>query len=102
MTADRFSNKTPTEVITVGFDFSRLLITGETISTATVTAVVSSGTDSAPENIIDGSESIAGSLVSQMITGGVNGVDYVLSAFVTTSQGNAYQEIGYLHVATKP
>jgi len=82
-----FSPKTPTEQELFGFDFSRLLPSGVTISSAVVTATVIDGTDADPSAMISGSATISGSLVSQLVIGGVAGVTYCLKCAATFSDG---------------
>lgn len=84
------SNFTPkrageTEVFTV--DFSALLATGETITSAAWSISVVSGSDPSAASMIDGSASISGSKVSQLITGGVSDVTYAPICTANTSLG---------------
>lgn len=71
-------------VLPVVFDFTSQLAVAETISSATVTATVYSGTDASPA-ILSGSPSVSGPRVSQTLTGGVVGVTYKLTCAATTS-----------------
>jgi hypothetical protein len=73
------------ETITTTFDFTSRLAASETISTATVTASVYSGTDSSPSSIVSGSATISGQKVTQKITAGTLGVVYKLICTITTS-----------------
>ena len=73
------------ETLNETFDFLSRLAIGETISTATVTASVYSGTDAAPSAIVSGSAAISGSKVTQKITAGTLGVVYKLLCVCTTS-----------------
>lgn len=75
------------ETSLASFDFISQLAAGETLTGAVVTASVFSGVDGTPENIISGAEILEGTIVSQMITGGVAGVVYWLSCSVSTSTG---------------
>lgn len=81
MTAVKYDSETKA----VTFDFTSMLAVGETLTSQAVTAAVFQGEDTAPEDIIDGSASASGAVVSQMITGGVVGVVYVLVCAVETS-----------------
>jgi hypothetical protein len=90
----KYAGETSAEV----FDFASLLAVGETLSTATVTAAVYSGTDASPSGLIFGAATISGSQVRQTLIGGVLGVTYVLTAQVTTSAGQTLQLSGYLAV----
>jgi hypothetical protein len=77
--------KLASETVTETFDFLSRLAVGETLSTATVTASVYSGTDASPSAIVSGSATISGSKVTQKITAGTLGVVYKLMCTVTTS-----------------
>jgi len=70
---------------TYPFDFSSLLGSGESVSSATVVASVYSGTDSSPSSIINGASTIASPIVSQSITGGVLGTIYELKCKAITT-----------------
>lgn len=85
-----FSTKATAEVEYFFWDFSRLLVGGETISTATITVTVVSGSDASPSAIKSGSTTHTNGVVKQLITGGVNGVFYLLSCAVTTSASHTY------------
>ncbi len=80
------------------FDFTSRLAAGETLSTATVTATVYSGTDASPSAVISGSASISGAKVTQKITAGTLGVMYLLSCSVTTSAGQTLLLEGILPI----
>ena len=80
-----FQSKLLTEVVTETFDFTSRLAAAETISTATVTAAVYSGTDASPSSIISGAAAISGQKVTQVITAGTLGVIYLLTCTITTS-----------------
>lgn len=73
------------ETVLETFDFLSQLALGETLSTATVTAAVYSGTDASPSAIVSGSATISGTKVTQLITAGTLGVVYLLTCTVTTS-----------------
>ena len=82
----------------VVFEFLGDLGAGETISTATVTAAVYSGTDASPSSLISGSASISGTQVSQKLTGGTEGVVYKLTCTITTSVSYTRVKTGFLAV----
>lgn len=82
----------------VSFDFLSQLDSGETISGATVTATVFSGTDASPGAIVSGAATVAGTVVSQKIVDGAIGVIYTLSCAVSTSLGASKVIQGYLAV----
>ena len=86
------------ETKTYEFDFAADLATAETISTQNVTATVYSGTDASPSNLLSGSTTASGTVVSQNITGGTVGVIYKLLCNITTSAGQTLERSGYLAV----
>jgi hypothetical protein len=96
--ADSFSYKFTTEVKPLSFDFSQVLASGETLSTASCSALVIDGTDPTPSNLLSGGTSIIGSKVYQQVHNGVAGVTYRLVATVTTSAGNTLVALGDLPV----
>lgn len=79
-------------------DFTGLLSSGETITTATVEASTYSGTDPAPAGLLSGPAAISGTIVSQLLTGGVLGVMYEILFTAITSAGQTLQQVGYLAV----
>lgn len=84
-----FSSKRLTEDLILSVDYSTtgLLADGETIISAVWTNSVRTGTDLAPQNMISGSSAIDGTVVSQMIIGGVLDVWYWPICTATTSLG---------------
>ena len=82
----------------VVFEFVGELLPSETISTQAVTASVYSGTDASPSSLISGAASASGSQVTQLLTGGVEGVVYKLTCTVTTSEGQTLVKTGFLAV----
>lgn len=83
------------------------LATGDTINGATVSAVVFSGTDASPGDLISGvADYSASPVVTQLVDssvatgGGVAGVIYTVIFTVTTSDGNVYSKEGRLAVIT--
>lgn len=95
---EAFSPKATDEVVWLSWDFSRILNTGETISSADVTASVVRGVDASPGDILDGPESIESDKVSQKVTGGIAGVIYNLRCVVTTSNGQTFGLGGRMRV----
>lgn len=81
------TTKDPSETIPITFDFTRLL-GARTISTKTVTASVWRGTDGNPSATISGSASESGGIVTQKVTGGIDGVDYRYRCSATLSDGD--------------
>lgn len=86
------------ETATVRFDFISRLAVGETISTKSVVATVYTGVDATPSAVISGAASSSGTVVSQLVTGGVAGVIYQLVCTITTSAGQTLQLAGLLVV----
>lgn len=91
-----FEPKLATETVLVDFPFT--LPVGVTISSATVAALVYSGTDASPSSLISGSDTTSGSVVSQLITGGTAGNIYQLLCTATCSDSQVLQLAGYLSV----
>lgn len=85
------------ETKTYTFDFTSDLGSA-TISTQSCTAAVFSGTDASPSSILSGSASASGAVVSQKITGGVEGVLYDVTCSITTSDGQTLQKVGLIAV----
>ena len=90
--------KRAAETVNEVFDFTSRLAAGETLSTATVTATVYSGTDTGPSAVISGAASISGAKVTQKVTAGTLGVMYLLSCSVTTSAGQTLVMEGILPI----
>jgi len=93
-----FSYKITTENEQFTFDFSPVLGSTETISSATCTVEVKEGTDPSPSSIKVGSPTISGSQVAQRISGGLDGVIYRLEMTATTSLTNIYTIVADLQV----
>lgn len=89
-----FSPKIETERDYFGVDWTDELDDGETLSAASVTMAVKrgSGRDSSPSSMVSGSAAISGAVVSQLLIGGVAGVDYEFRCRVTTSAGRTLEE----------
>ena len=95
-----FPLKQADATVPLTFDFTSELPSGVTVSAATTTCTVWSGTDASPQSVVDGAASISGTVVTQVVTGGVNGVIYLLECKATGSDGNIYPLQGYLAVTT--
>ena len=93
-----FSYKLTTENEQFTFDFSPVLGSTETISSATCTVTVKEGTDPTPSSIKVGSPSISGTKVTQRISAGLDGVIYRLETSATTSLSNVYTIVADLQV----
>lgn len=96
--ADSFSYKLTTENELFGFDFSQVLDSGESISTASCSVIVMTGTDPNPSNILIGSAIITGTKANQRIANGISEVTYRLIMTITTSLGNTYTLVGDLPI----
>ena len=86
------------ETLSLVFDFASQLIVGETVSSATASCSVYSGTDATPSSVLSGSATVSGTQVTQKVTGGTAGVTYVISVAATTSASNIITILGYLVV----
>lgn len=82
-----FSPKRTGERKKYSFNFVNELAVGETISNATFTALVHDGTDGSPGSIISGGATILGSVCTQLIINGVEGVTYLIQCEINTSNG---------------
>ena len=93
-----FSYKITTENEQFTFDFSTVMASSETISSATCNVEVVSGDDSNPNAIKVGTPAISGQLVAQRISGGLDGVIYRIEVSATTSLTNVYTIVADLPV----
>jgi hypothetical protein len=96
--SNSFSYKITTDSEQFIFDYTPVMGSSETISSATCVAVVKEGTDPTPSSILVGSPSISGFKVSQRISGGIDGVTYNIQMTATTSLSNIYTVVGDLPV----
>jgi hypothetical protein len=94
--------KSPEATIVAGFNFTSQLLNGQTISSATVTATVWTGTDPSPSAILSGVASVSGLIVNQSITAGVAGNVYKLRCAATASDGSVQVLYAYLAVVEDP
>lgn len=86
-------------VITASFDFTALLASGTTISSAVITASVYSGVDSMPWTILSGSATISGPVVLQKIAEGMEGTVYSILCMAITSDGQTLELQAFLAVS---
>jgi hypothetical protein len=93
-----FSYKITTENEQFTFDFSPIMASSETISSAACTIEVVSGTDASPNAIKVGTPAISGQVVAQRISGGLDGVIYRIVMTATTSLTNIYTIVADLPV----
>lgn len=94
----QFTYKYTTESELFSFDFNPILNTGETLSTATCTAITLQGTDTNPSAILSGTPVISLGKATQRVTGGVADNTYRLIMTCTTSAGNTYTCTGDIPV----
>lgn len=96
----QFSVKRPAETVTLNFRYTKDLASGETLlpGTMVVTAATWKGTDPSPAAILQGVPAVVGDRVLQQVTGGLDRVQYLVVAQVTTSAGNTLQLEGILPV----
>jgi hypothetical protein len=94
----QFSYKLTTESELFSFDFNPILNTGETLSTATCTAITLQGTDLTPSAILSGSPVISLGKATQRVVDGVADNTYRLIMTCTTSDGNVYTCTGDIPV----
>jgi hypothetical protein len=95
----QFTDKDPSEVVRLGVDFANLLDTGETINSATVGIRTVAGVSTAA--MLSGAAEIDGSVVRQLVTGGVAGTHYKLSFIAVTSTGQTLIEGADLRVSER-
>ena len=93
-----FSYKITTENEQFTFDFSPIMASGETISSASCVIQVKEGSDPSPSSIMVGSPVISGQTVAQRISGGLDGVIYRVEMTATTSLTNVYTIVADLPV----
>jgi hypothetical protein len=91
-------SKITTTTVPVVCDFTSQLADGDAVTAVIVTASVFVGVDAAPEDIIDGAATLSQNVATQVITGGLAGVIYLLNFGATTSDGNNLIISAYLAV----
>jgi len=94
----QFSYKLTTESELFSFDFNPVLGTGETLLTATCTAVTQQGTDTNPSSVLSGTPVISLGKATQRVIGGLDENTYRLIMTVTTSSGNTFTATGDIPV----
>lgn len=89
-----FSVKAPAERDYFGVDWSDELDSGESIASAEVAVVTVRRTprDAAPQSMVSGAAAASGAVVSQLLIGGVAGVDYETRWTIVTSAGRTLEE----------
>lgn len=87
-----YINKKSSEVVPLSVDFTNLLATGETVSTAALAVNLVSGVDPAYASIIPvGAPTITAGVITSKVLNGVDGVVYQIDCTITTSLGNTYK-----------
>ena len=82
-----FSNKDPSEIVVLTFDFTNILAAP---LTPAIAVTVVNGADGAPSALLSGVPSIVGSTVTQKVTGGLSGVSYKIACTVNGADGSKY------------
>lgn len=86
----RLDQKDPTETVDLSWDFVDELNGAAIDSVIGVTVSVDNRlrrtTDPSPSSIVNGAPTFDGTTVFQSITGGINGVDYKISAQIATDE----------------
>lgn len=93
--------KGSTEILPFTVNFGDRLQYGESINGATTTITVLSGVDPNPNAMISNAPSYTANTVTQIVTGGVVGVIYMLVFLVTGTGSHNYVKEGRL-VITQP
>ena len=96
--SNSFSYKITNDSEQFTFDYTPVMGSSETISSATCTIVVKEGSDSSPSTMLVGTPVISGFKVAQRISGGLDGVTYSIQMTATTSATNVYTIVGDLPV----
>mgnify|MGYP003353674087 FL=1 len=96
--SNSFSYKITNDSEQFTFDYTPVMGSSETISSATCTIVVKEGSDSNPTAMLIGTPLISGFKVAQRISGGLDGVTYSIQMTATTSLSNVYTIVGDLPV----
>lgn len=96
ITNPAFDSKDPSEVVTLGFDFTALT---DAPAAPTVTITRHSGSaDAAPQQMLSGSPVLSGGKVLQRVISGVAGANYLLRCQVDAPDGSRYVLAGVLPV----
>lgn len=93
-----FAPKPLTEKVERVFDFTSLLGEGEELAAAAVEVDVFSGTDAAPEDMLDGDPIVESPRVTQVFQDGIEGTVYTVRCIAGTCNGQAYSLAAYLDV----
>ena len=91
MSVRGYIEKEPSETFMAGIDFAPWLETGETISTATVTARNKATGADTTSTLLSGTAVIAGTKVTRRVVAGGDGEVHILTVRATTSLTNTYE-----------
>ncbi len=87
------------ETLTLEFDFSSSMDAADSITSASSTCTLYSGTDPSPSAVINGGTVITGDqTVTQSVIAGVVGVTYLIVVTANTLLGQILQQSGFLLV----
>ncbi len=86
------------ETVFIAIDFISKLGVGETIIGAVCTCTVYTGNDPNPSAVISGVAQVSGTIVDQLVRGGVLGTIYEILAKATTSLGQTVELSGFLAI----
>ena len=89
--ASFYFEKQPAEKLTIGVDFDNALGTGESISSASVTAIDLSDGSDASSTILDGAYSIDGSVIAQKVKAGDDDKQYKITIKTTTDAPHIFE-----------
>lgn len=95
---NQLTPKTPREQIRYPFDFSPRLTVGDSVASVQWFIEAYEGTDANASTMLVGSPTLVGTIASEVIKGGVNGVTYFLEAIGTTANGEKISASGLLLV----
>ncbi len=91
-----FPGKPANETLRISFDFSSSIAVGETVSSASANATVYSGDEDA--TLTCGTDTTSGGEVSLNISGGTEGVTFLVTCVATTSAGQVLLQSGYVTI----
>lgn len=100
MIIDIVESKTVSERLTIRADFQARLDVGEFIVTFSSSITAFSGEDSSPSDMIPDSPTLSGTVVKQIVEGGLPGVIYNLFLAARTNRNNVLVNIAKVSVLT--
>ena len=93
--------KAPVEVVQYSFDFTTLLLEGETITSASFTVKNYFGYDPHPEDLLDGPLVNTTPIITQNIKGGILNTVYLIRCAAVTDLNHTYLIVGTLTLQEK-